>query len=151
MEPQRSAVRDILSQEISENSKVKDVEKSIYNLCVRLAKIRGNVKAGDIYNKIAFEKIGHIMQTKDIEKVLNDIENNKVGWESSVFSKQLVVYERMLDRSVLKPTAVKGVYLCKEKGCGSDEFYTWSQQTRSCDEGSTAFRECARCGKRGKQ
>ncbi|HMP28088.1 MAG TPA: late expression factor LEF-5 [Saprospiraceae bacterium] len=82
--------------------------------------------------------------------IINDLKEHKVSWESSFFVKLKERYEKALDKSVQRPTAVQGVYKCKNKGCSSDLFYTWTMQTRSGDEGMTHFRECAKCGKRGR-
>lgn len=45
-----------------------------------------------------------------------------------------------------EPEAVKGLYTCK--WCKNDEFFIWSAQTRSQDEGTTNFGQCSKCNKR---
>ena len=150
---QRQAVKSSLSKKIDDASVVDTYENAIYDMCVRLAKQRG-VKVSGVYTTAAFEKVGHLLEAKDDasrDLVVKDIEKGVEGRDSVVFARQKFVYDKFMDRSVLKPVAVKGVYLCKFKGCGSDEFYTWSLQTKSSDEPMTLFRECARCGKRGKE
>jgi len=150
---ERQAVKNSLSKKIDDSKIIDEYEKAIYDMCVKIAKQRG-VKVGGVYATEAFEKVGHILEAKDEagrDLVLKDISECVEGRECIVFARQKFVYDKFMDRSVLKPVAVKGVYLCKFKGCGSDEFYTWSLQTKSSDEPMTLFRECARCGKRGKE
>ena len=150
---QRQAVKSSLSKKIDDASAVDTYENAIYDMCVRLAKQRG-VKVGGMYTTAAFEKVGHLLEAKNDtarDLVLKDIEKGVEGRDSVVFDEQKYTYDRFMDRAVLKPTAVKGVHVCKDKQCGSDEFYIWSSQDRSGDEGMTHRRQCARCGKRGKE
>lgn len=150
---ERQAVKYALSKKIADASAVDNYEKEIYDMCVKLAKQRG-VKVGKIYSDTAFEKVGHLLEAKDDaarDLILKEISDGVEGRDCVVFARQKFVYDKFMDRSILKPVAVKGVYVCKDKQCGSDEFYTWSLQTKSSDEPMTLFRECSRCGKRGKE
>ena len=126
-------------------------EKAIYAFCERQSKGKVTV---DGYRRLAYDKLGQLIEAnnrEEREQILKDIRNNVEGWDACVYSKQLEAYTMSMDRSVMKPKAVKGLHKCKEKNCGSDEFYIWSAQTRSSDEGMTHFRQCAKCGKRGKE
>jgi DNA-directed RNA polymerase subunit M/transcription elongation factor TFIIS len=145
--PERETVLNILIRKMDNNQAV-EYEKGLYEL-----------SAGDMteYKTLAYEKLGQLIDCnlEARKAVLEDIKEGLVGWDSSFYTKQKSTYERNMDRSVQKPSATKGLYKCKNitpdgKQCVSDEFYTWSQQTRSGDEGMTHFRECAKCGKRGR-
>lgn len=128
-------------------------ETAIYNMAVRVAK-RDGQKITEVYPVIAYDKLGQIVVAKtslERHKILNDLKNAVEDWDSCVYNSPRSEYNRMMDRSIQKPKAVKGVYVCKQKNCGSDEFYVWSQQTRSSDEGMSQMRQCAHCGKRRKE
>jgi DNA-directed RNA polymerase subunit M/transcription elongation factor TFIIS len=141
----RKDVVKILSQHFS-NEDSKKYERYIYG---------DGTREGEDYNTFAFEKIGELVLAKDdedrLKKVVSSIKKGEGIWDSITFEEYKRIYESAIDKSVKKPTPVKGAYICKKKGCGSDLFYTWSLQTRSSDEGMTHFRECAICGDRGKQ
>jgi DNA-directed RNA polymerase subunit M/transcription elongation factor TFIIS len=152
MDKSRALVREILKKNISKPEKSKKYEVEIYNMCVRLSKSTKK-KIIDIYKKEAFEKVGELIVAEKKgreDTILNDIKNNSLGWDSQAFIEQKNSYEKIMNKSVQKPIPVKGMYVCKDKECGSDLFYTWSLQTRSQDEPATLFRECAQCGKRGR-
>lgn len=141
-----------MENKLGEKSAVK-YETAIYNMCVRICKDEGE-KIEDIYPQIAYDKLGQILMAKtslDRSKILNDLKNAVEDWDSCIYEHQKFEYSRLMDRSVQKPQAVKGAYTCKYKGCGSDEFYVWSVQLKSGDEGMSQFRQCAICGKRRKE
>lgn len=140
---QRKEVVKIISQHFPKTDAEK-YESYIYKAC-----------SPEIYCTFAFEKIGELVLAKKdkevLKKVVLDIKKGRGVWESITFEEYRLMYESVIDKSVKRPTPVKGVYICKKNGCGSDLFYTWSLQTRSSDEGMTHFRECAKCGSRGRQ
>lgn len=145
----RKEIYLLLRKQLSiDEQTAKTYECYIYKLA------KGNDDTLLFYTNIAFEKLGELVMSKEdpdkFQMVVNSIRENKGFWESAAFDGAREKYEKMLDKSVQKPKAVQGVYKCKNKGCSSDLFYTWSMQTRSGDEGMTHFRECAKCGKRGK-
>jgi|WetSurMetagenome_2_1015567.scaffolds.fasta_scaffold209283_2 DNA-directed RNA polymerase subunit M/transcription elongation factor TFIIS len=120
-------------------------EKAIYDMSMR---------SDRDYTSLAYEKVGQLQNANtktDRLSILKDINNNVDGFDSCVYGECYTNYAERLNKTQEKPKAVKGMYKCKEKGCGSDEFYVWSQQTRGGDEGMTIFRQCQKCGKRGKE
>ena len=113
------------------------------------------VDVATIYKRVAYEKVGQIMACKDeerVDEIVEDIKCGAISWSSCVYTAQKEAYERAINKSIQKPTAIKGTYVCQPpKGCGSDEFYIWKLQVRGGDEGTTTYRECSVCGRRGKE
>lgn len=99
-----------------------------------------------LYESIKIEptKIGHILSNINLEK--DHYENFE-----EMYIDEKNKYLDTLEFNDTKPEAVKGLKPCKGKPgypCGCDEFYIWSAQTRSADEGTTNFEQCKECGKR---
>jgi len=106
------------------------------------------------YISIVYDKIGQLRSAGDRverEKILNDIKNKIESWDACVYVTSKEKYEASLDTSKERTKPIKGMYKCKEKECGSDEFYVWQEQRRRSDEAATIMRQCAKCGKRGKE
>ena len=153
METLRESIREVLSTKFSPETTDK-YEEVFYNAAMKKSK-KEKTSKNKTYSELSYEKLGQIMmlKTKQERKIIIDEINKGCGWEWSTefYSKQKENYRKLIDKSVAKPEAIKGVYHCKEKGCGSDEFFTWTAQTRGCDEAATQFRQCAKCGKRKKE
>lgn len=129
----------------------KNYEKAVFEMTSRLD---GGTPSKETYARVAYDKVGQLVNAKDREereKILADMKRDVDGWDACVYENQLSMYNASMDRSVLKPRAVKGLYKCREKDCGSEEFYVWQEQRRSSDEGATVMRQCFRCGRRGKE
>lgn len=140
-------------ESLEKNADAVTYEKAIYNMCVRIVNRDGS-KIMDVYSVVAYDKTGQLLNagTKEERKrIFNDIQETLQDWSSSVYQEEKQEFIKTMDKSVQKPKATKGVYFCKQKGCNSDEFYMWSAQTRSGDEGSTQYRQCALCGKRRRE
>lgn len=149
----RESCQKALAEKLGEKSAVK-YETAIYNMCVRIAKRDGDgITVEHVYPEVAFDKVGQLMVATAVErtKILNDLKNTVEDWDSCVYFEQQTEYNKCMNRAVEKPTAVKGVYKCNNKGCKSDDFYMWSVQTKSGDEGMTQYRRCAICGKQKKE
>lgn len=148
----RKSSSGILSEKLGEKSAAK-YETAIYNMCVRLAK-QDEERIEHVYTRIAFDKIGQLIAAKNSlerSKILNDLKNTVEDWDACIYEKQRFEYDRLMDRSIQKPQAVTLDEICKYKGCKSNKFYIWAAQTRSCDEGTTNFRQCAECSRRKKE
>lgn len=149
----RKCVKEILKKKHVKAETIEIFENAVYDMCVKICKIIG-AKVKEEYSSLAYEKIGEFLERpKNVteDEILQDIKKCVQGYDSVAFKQEKFDYNRFMDRSVQKPTPVKGAYFCKEKECKSDLFYIWSLQTRGGDEGMTHYRQCATCGKRGKQ
>ena len=116
-------------------------EKKIFDLAT---------KEEEDYNTLAYDIIGRLF-VDDVDVVLKDIDEGKIGWMSSNYEEYRKNKDKQYDKRLFKPSTVKGVYICKDPACKSDEFFVYSRQTRSSDESMSVFRQCAKCGKRGKE
>jgi DNA-directed RNA polymerase subunit M/transcription elongation factor TFIIS len=127
-------------------------ERAIFDMCCRI----DNAKTPTLttYKEMAYQKVGEILDANDKNERLKryrDVKKDVRGWKSSAYSEPQRAYQQLLSRSVQKPEAVKDTVKCKNKQCDSFDFYKWSQQTRSGDEGMTHFRQCRTCGKRDRE
>ena len=131
-------------------------EKAIFNVASLAAD--GEMPDVDMYASIAYERIFQLVTASnetDRLVILVDMQadpgTSGVSWDSCVYDDHKEKYQASIDRSQQRPKPVKGLHVCKNPRCGSDEFYVWSLQTRSSDEGMTNFRQCSKCGKRGRE
>lgn len=122
-------------------------------LAIRIErKLYKHTKKAD-YDRIAYQLIGLVSEKRgksDVSFLILNIEKCTIDLQSFIYSDLYTDRENEFLQFLQKAKAVKGVYKCN-KECGSDLFFIWMEQTRSGDEGMTAFRQCAKCGKRGKE
>lgn len=113
----------------------------------------------ELYTSVAYERVAQLINAPTetdrlvivVDMQADDGSLGAVRWDSCVYDEHRERYEASLNRSQQRPKPVKGVHLCKDPKCRSDVFYIWSLQTRGGDEGMTHYRQCAKCGKRGKE
>jgi len=124
-------------------------EKIIFDASVKISEETGQT-IEKVYPSYCYEKIGELMNSKknNRELILKDIENCVHSYSSAFYNPNLEKMKETLAKLLLKPKPLKTGHKCKK--CGNDEFYIWTQQTQSADEGSTQFRQCSRCGQRGR-
>lgn len=130
----RKLIVDALVNNGLDQTTAVNYEKSIHSVS----------KSISAYTSLAYEKVGEILSGNP--KIA--IENTD-QWSSCVYEKEREKYETSVLQSNVKIKPVKGLYKCKNRKCGSDEFYITLEQRRGGDEGMTTVRQCARCGKRG--
>ena len=143
--------------------KAASLEKAIYELSKRRALEDDSTNPEELYQKIAYQKLGHIVSVATDKKaskesisaklklITKEIEEDCEGWICLVFKSEEERFLRMMESGLKKPEATKGLYWCKNRKCTvKDEFFVWRKQTRSADEPETTFFQCAHCGKRGK-
>ena len=122
------------------------VEKKIYDFCIRLS---NSEDIEEIYTKIAYEKIGEILENKDKYKdIIKDLEKDISGWDSIIYKPYRDDILKENSEQVEGIKVQKGAFKCKNRKCNSDETYYYQSQTRSSDEGSTTRVVCTKCGTR---
>jgi DNA-directed RNA polymerase subunit M/transcription elongation factor TFIIS len=135
-------------------------EKAIFNSSLTISgEVPDRGPDVDTYVGVSYERIAQLINAvNEIDRaiILVDMQNSaegeaEVSWRSCVYDDHKDRYQASLDRSQRRPKPVKGMHICKDPKCKSDEFYLWSSQDRGGDEGMCHHRQCARCGKRGKE
>lgn len=116
------------------------------------AKIYEKCETREKYIDLLYESI----KVDQVENIIENIDFEKTHYENFelVYTDEKNRYFDTLEFNDAKPEAVKGLHICKGspgKPCGCDEFYIWSSQTRSGDEGTTNYRQCKACGKRSRE
>ena len=125
----KKALRTVIKQE----KNIKIIEKYIH---IKSEKEKD-------YKKNIYQTIQDINNGINIKDVLENIKNNMIGWKHPIYKD---IFNRLqeYDEFIIKPFEVEeGVTECKK--CGSKRVFTFSKQTRSSDEPTTTFANCAKC------
>jgi DNA-directed RNA polymerase subunit M/transcription elongation factor TFIIS len=127
------------------------VEKSIYNMCLRHAE-NSEETVEEIYRRTAYQKIGEIVSSKSKTrtKILEDIENDRDGWDSCLYAQLRRLREEEMAEFSEEPKITEGDYPCRNKDCKSRKCWTFQRQDRSADEQASVIVVCAACGTRYK-
>ena len=100
------------------------------------------------YNTILYQTIGDILKKKKLNTIMTNLKNQKFLWNHMMFDKSCRIIKEK-DDFVINPFDVnEGVFECHK--CGSLKIFTYSKQTRSCDEPPTTFSYCIDCKKKWK-
>jgi DNA-directed RNA polymerase subunit M/transcription elongation factor TFIIS len=129
--------------------KVLNIESNILNLEKHIYKYAQNDSINTIgtYNVVLYQTIGDILQKKKLNKILENLKTKKFAWDHYIYNNSFKIIKEH-DEFVINPFDVKeGVFECK---CGSKKVFTYSKQTRSCDEPPTTFSYCIDCKKKWK-
>lgn len=155
MKVARASVVSVLIKHFPKEKAV-NYEKAIFNSAV--SKIVDGLPDVDFYAGLAYERIAQFIgASNEMERlaIIVDMQNNgateEVAWSAAIYENHREKHDATLQRSQQRPKPVRGMHICKDPACKSDEFYMWSLQTKGGDEGMTHFRQCTRCGKRGKE
>lgn len=90
----------------------------------------------------------HASTSTSISDIMDDINNDKIGWNSCVFKEY--VKNKELDNifNTRPATVVEGVHTCRK--CKGKKVAFYSLQIRSGDEPATNFYTCINCGSKWK-
>jgi DNA-directed RNA polymerase subunit M/transcription elongation factor TFIIS len=130
----KNALRTVLKQE----KNIDTIEKYIYQLS---SKNKLNIEEN--YNSNLYQIIGDIIDELKLKTILENIKNNKIGWEHHSFDEMNICIAEQND-FIKNPFEVEeGVFQCKQ--CGSKRVYSYAKQDRSCDEGTSVYAQCVAC------
>lgn len=130
----KNALRTVLKQE----KNIDTIEKYIYQLS---SKDKINIEEN--YNSNVYQIIGDIIDELKLKTILENIKNNKIGWEHHSFDEMNICIAEQND-FIKNPFEVEeGVFQCKQ--CGSKRVYSYAKQDRSCDEGTSVYAQCVAC------
>lgn len=127
---------DILSTILKNEQNIKIIEKYIYE----------NTDSSESYKNLLYESIGFLTQDKSQESLktlITQIHNKKFGWNNPAY---LDYYNKLNEIDIFNTTPFEieeGVLQCFK--CNSKKTFSFQKQTRSADEGSTTFAQCAKC------
>lgn len=100
------------------------------------------------YKKLLYQTCYKISNDKDIKKILNNIKEDHIGWDSDIFKEIKAKLDKQ-DEFITNPfTVEEGVLVCSK--CGSNKTYSYTKQIRRADEGTTVFCICVKCNSRWK-
>lgn len=124
-----------------------EYENLIFNTCKKLCK-EYDQSLEEVYPKYAYQKVGLLAQTENVEEVVNDISRGSLGWESSSYNPIREKIKKANEDYTVGVKIEKGEFACRNRDCRSKECYYWSQQDRSSDEGQSTYVMCTKCGTR---
>lgn len=115
--------------------------------CTRFEK-HINKKTGhneSLYTWTVYQVCGLILEDKkQLNEVLTEVKNNKLGWECSTFDPMSVKLQEQDDFILMPFEIVEGVVKCSK--CQSKKTFSVQRQTRGGDEPMTTFSTCVECG-----
>lgn len=136
---------------ILSNKELEIAEKNLYNLSIRQTKQKYELskltikddRLFDTYKELAFDFLSMVLnsniQTEDVQSALESC------------TKELKEEQEEEDAFIINPIeATEGIHKCFK--CGSTKAISYQLQTRSGDEGTTTFIQCANkvCGSKWK-
>ena len=139
-----SKTRKLVSNALAD----KKLEKLIYDMCKNISN-KDKMEIGDVYNKLAYEKLGEIIENPDkLESIKKDLNEINIGWDSTVYEEYINIESKENSDHVEGIKVEKSAFKCNNRKCGSNETYYYQTQSRSADEGSTTHVVCSKCGSR---
>ena len=133
----RQKCKEALSSVIKQEKNIKIIEQNIHKISEKESDYE------TIYKKNIYQAICDIRNGLNIKDLLENIKNNMIGWKHPIYKD---IFNRLqeYDEFIIKPFEVEeGVTECKK--CGSKRVFTFNKQTRSSDEPTTTFANCAKC------
>jgi len=131
----RSKAKIVLGMLLNIKKNIDIIEKVIFDL---------SIKSDNSYEDILYQVVSDIdKKAYSLKKIYDMVNTNQTGLNHPTFNKSR---DLILERNsfIEKPFEVaEGIFECKK--CGSKKIFSYSKQTRGCDEGTSVFCECSNC------
>lgn len=135
----RNIGKKALSTVLKQEKNIEIIEKYLYNFTLKIDK--HNFEQN--YKSNLYQIIGDILDEKKLNKILENIKKQKMGWNHDSFDEMMSCIQEQND-FIKNPFEVEeGVFQCKV--CDSKRVYSYSRQDRSCDEGTSVYAQCVAC------
>ena len=116
-------------------------EKNIETILRLIGKMSSNDRQFDLI----MSQVVHDLITKkrNVIQIGNDLKRKRYGWNHVFFDKIARDFHEV-NQFIKNPMEIEeGIFECRK--CGSRKVFSYSKQTRGCDESSTTFAECSNC------
>lgn len=135
----RSLGKKVLKTVLNVQTNVTSFEKLVYSIAKKDSKL---------YKKLLYQLVYDISLNKSVKTIYLDLMHKHIEWNHPTFQ----TYKKMCkeqDEFMLNPFEIEeGVLECGK--CKSKKTFSFTKQTRSADEGTTVFAQCAQCGHKWK-
>lgn len=136
MEELRQKGKTAINTIIKKENNINIIEKWIFNMTDKSPSFDTD------YIKNIFQIVQDLKLKKDINEVLTNIKKKKIGWNHEFYNEIRIALQEQ-DNFVMNPFEIEeGALECR---CGSKRVFSYSKQTRSCDEPMTTFAQCMSC------
>ena len=96
------------------------------------------------YEKEYVFAMSQFLIDEDLSKRIKRIQDGEFGWNHPELKDDVLDVDEMRDYIKTPLEVEEGVITCKK--CNSKRVFSYQKQTRGCDESSTTFARCAKCG-----
>lgn len=131
----------LTSKGVSKNNAV-TIEKYIEAAAFKIADEKTTYES--CYKRILYNVMEERRQKVTCVVIVKNLKSMKSMWDNAIFNEiKDKIYEN--DGFIIDPFVIEeGAVTC---GCGSSRVFTYSKQTRGCDESMTVFCKCCQCKK----
>ncbi len=134
--------KEALETVLTRTQNIKIFEKAIFDSCSKITKDEEEIEK--LYKEYIYQCIGTIISKTPLKTILADIKKKNIGWDHPSFDD--FRFERKERQDFIEtPFSVEESILECGK-CGCRRTFLYSKQTRGCDESTSVFATCAKCG-----
>lgn len=134
MEEYRETGKKALGTVLNKVNNINIIENNIYKIS------ENNIIK---YNNYIYEIIGDILNDTKLTDILKNIKEKKIGWNHEQFN-EIYNYIKEQDEFLENPFEIEeGIFQCMK--CNSKKVFSYSKQSRSGDEATSVYCQCANC------